>query len=250
MDLEISGRVALVVGASKSMGRAAAVELAKAGCMVVAVARSPELLDELVQESLGFLGTIEAAPMDMMQPDSVAKLTDYFASRSLRPQIIYHAMGGSFDAIREWDRPASDWMQVWQFNLGRAHDINRVFIPAMVKEKWGRVVHTSSDATKNSIGNVPYTSSKFAVEGYVKTASKLFSKDNVIITAVSPGPIHTPGRWIYSQSPEDTRAYFDKYLPIQRFGTAKEVAQVIAFLCSERASFMPGAIVDVHGGSR
>lgn len=145
---------------------------------------------------------------------------------------------------------SEDWEKVWRFNLGISIDINNAFLPGMIERKWGRIVHTLSDAVKNGIGNVPYTSSKFAVEGYVTVASKQFAKDNVVISAVSPGPIYTEGRWLYKQSPEDTAAYFDKYLPTRRFGRADEVARAVEFLCSEHAGFMAGAIIDVQGGSR
>ena len=246
MDLGIKGKKALVIGASKSIGRAVAKALAAEGATVIAVARDADLLKSLKDEG----GCSHIIVQDMMALKAATWLAAYVRRAHGDPDIIYHAMGGSFDAIRAWDRPSSEWKQVWDFNLGIAHDINRAFIPHMVARKWGRVVHTSSDATKCNSGNVPYTSSKFAVEGYVKTASKLFAKDNVIISAVSPGPIYTEGRWLYSQSPADTQTYFDKYLPIRRFGTAEEVAKVVTFLCSEWASFMPGAIVDVQGGSR
>ena len=246
MDLGIEGKLALVIGASKSIGRAVAKALAAEGARVIAVARDVDLLRSLHREG----GCADFIGLDLMENLGVPVLVDQMRLKFGEPDIIYHAMGGSFDAIRAWDRPSSEWKQVWDFNLGIAHDINRAFIPGMVARKWGRVVHTSSDATKCNSGNVPYTSSKFAVEGYVKTASKLFAKDNVIISAVSPGPIYTEGRWLYSQSEQDTQTYFDKYLPIRRFGTAEEVASVVAFLCSEWASFMPGAIVDVQGGSR
>lgn len=246
MNLGIEGRVALVVGASRGMGRAAAEELAREGAIVVAVARNAAALDELCEEH----GNAEAISIDLMAPGGPHDLVERLKASGRSPEIIYYAIGGSVDGIRDVFSPAADWQRVWQFNLGIAIELNNALLPAMQARKWGRVVLTSSDATKCNSGNVPYSSSKFALEGYVKVASKLFSKDGVIITAVSPGPIFTPGRFLYSQSPEDTKIYFDKYLPIRRFGSAEEVAKAVAFLCSEHASFMPGAIVDVHGGSR
>lgn len=247
MNLGIEGKRALVVGASRGMGRAVALELARAGCTVAAVARSQDLLIALRNEMGERHHAIVA---DMMQPGAVAEVLRALEVIRVKPDIVYYAMGGSVDGIREWDRPYRDWEAVTRFNLGVAHDLNRAFVPAMRAQKWGRIVMTSSDATKCNSGNVPYSSAKFALEGYVKVASKLFAPDNVILSAVSPGPIYTEGRFLYSQSPEWTQAFFDKYLPIRRFGRAEEVAKAVAFLCSEHASFMPGAIVDVHGGSR
>lgn len=245
MDLLIKDKLALVVGASKGMGRAVAEELSREGCRVIAIARTKSLLDTL--EMVNDNWRIEC---DVSAFDSPTKIAEYIKKEIGNPDIIYHCVGGSIDGIRDVKAHSSDWLKVWWFNVGIAIDLNNEFIPAMVEKKWGRIVHTLSDAVKNNIGNVPYTSSKFAVEGYVKTASKLYSKDNVIISAVAPGPIYTEGRFIYSQSPEWTQEYFDKYLPIQRFGRAEEVAKVVAFLCSEHASYMPGAVVNVDGGCR
>lgn len=235
MDLGIRGKVALVVGASRSMGRAVAEELLVEGCRVLCVARSADVPGE-------------GLALDLMGAGAVDRLVAWVGDRN--PGIIYHALGGSVDGIRDTFSKSEDWAKVWRFNLGIAIDINNAFLPGMVARKWGRIVHTSSDGIKNSIGNAPYTSSKFAVEGYVKVASKQFSKDNVIISAVSPGQIYTEGRFVFSQSPEWTQEYFDKYLPARRFGTAQEVAKVVAFLCSEHSAFMPGAIVNIDGASR
>lgn len=248
MNLGIEGKVALVVGASTSMGREVALVLAREGCAVIAVARREALLRSLCEEAGEACHWIA---YDMMLPQAAAvidKEIRVIAGQS--PDIIYHAMGGSYENMKEWHRPASDWREVWRFNLGVAHNLNRLMIPDMVARKWGRVVHTSSDAVKCSIGNAPYTSSKFAVEGYVKTTAKLFSQHGVIVSAVAPGPIYTEGRWIYSQSEADTERYFDNYLPIRRFGRAAEVAEVVAFLCSQGAGYMAGAVVPVDGGSR
>lgn len=247
MNLEIADKVALVVGASRSMGRAVALELAREGCRVFGAARGESDLCSLVSESNG---NVTMIAVDLMADGGVKDLMGRLKKHGASPDIVYYSIGGSVDGIRDVFSPAEAWKRVWQFNLGIAIELNNAFIPAMQARKWGRVVLTSSDATKCNSGNVPYTSSKFALEGYVKVASKLFAKDGVIVSAVSPGPIHTEGRFLYSQSPADTETYFDKYLPIRRFGRAEEVAKTVAFLCSEHAGFMPGAIVDVHGGSR
>lgn len=221
MDLGIKGKLALVVGASRGIGRAAAVALAAAGCEVVAVARNGDALRGL-QEQLEAMG----APHECLQCD----LADWEAAASLPervivaagfPDIVFHAIGGSI-GITAWESTAADWARVWGHNLGRAHDLNRIFVPHMVEQGWGRIVHTSSDAVKNRIGHAPYCSAKFAVEGYVKASAQLFAKDGVVMTAVAPGPIHTPGRWLYERPAEDTREYFDKYLPTRRFGRDEE----------------------------
>ena len=237
MDLGINGKVALVLGASRGIGLAVADELTREGAVVLEVARSaPRLHPE------------RGLQLDLMSAGAVEQLVRWIGN--LPPDIIYHAIGGSWDGSKAVSSPSAKWAEVWRYNLGLAIDINNAFLPGMVTQKWGRIVHTSSDAVKNAIGYAPYASAKFALEGYVKVASKEFAKDNVIISAVSPGPIYTEGRYLYSRPEAETQEYFDHHLPIRRFGRAEEVAKVVAFLCSDCASFMPGAVVDVQGGSQ
>ena len=242
MDLKIVGKTALVVGASKGIGRAVVEELHAAGCRVIAVARDEALL-----------GTLDCEwryAVDLMQRDAVERLTFRIRNHPGIPEIIYHAIGGSWCGIKATAEPAARWAEVWRYNLGLAIDINNAFLPDMLKNRWGRIVHTSSDAVAHAIGNAPYASAKFALEGYVKVVAKQYAKENVIISAVSLGPIYREGGWLYDRPVDETRAYFDAYLPTRRFGTAAEAAKAVAFMCSEHSSFMAGSIVNVHGGSR
>lgn len=245
MELGIAGKRALVVGASKGMGRAVAVELARAGCSVAAVARDAAKLAELRRYTAEAVSTICADAVD--QPGAVVE--QVWATFGQAPDIIAHVNGGSV-GIRDHLLPSREWAKVWQANIGAAHDINRAFLPVMEKRGWGRIVHFSSNGTKLGTGRAPYVSAKHALEGYVQIMSREYSAKGVVITAVRPGPIETPGLFIYSQGPEWTKDFQSHYLPIGRWGRDEEVAGAVALLCSERASYMPGAIVDVDGGMR
>lgn len=210
------------------MGRAVYEALALAGCSTIPVDRSVcDITDEGQLDGL------------------IGRILDLHGA----PDIIVHVAGGSL-GIRDPLLPASEYLKVWRLNLGAAHDINRAFIPSMVNKGWGRIVHFSSNGVKLATGNPPYTSSKGAVEAYVRTMSRIYSKHNVIISAVSPGPIDTPGLFLYSQSEEWTKAFHEKYVPMGRWGRADEVAGAVALLCSQKASYMAGSIVDVDGGMR
>ena len=163
--------------------------------------------------------------------------------------IIVHVVGGSI-GIRDPLSPADDMIKVWMANLGAGHEINRVFLPGMVERGWGRIVHFSSNGVKLATGNVPYISAKGAVEAYVRNMSRIYAERGVVISCVAPGPIETPGIFMYDQSREWTRAFFDKYVPMKRWGKSEEVAGAVALLCSQHASYMAGAIVPVDGGMR
>ena len=225
MNLGIEGRTALVVGASRGIGLEVARELRAEGCVVQTVSRSEgvDLMPEGAPEA--FCATIKA------------------------PDIIVHVLGGS-QGITETLAKSEDWAKVWRLNLGISHEINRLFIPVMQRNKWGRIIHISSNAPRLGLGYCPYASAKAALEGYVKTVSKEFSKDGVIISAVAPGIVHTPGRYYASLDSGEQEAYFNKYIPAHRFGRAEEVARVIAFLASEHAAYMAGSVVAIDGGAR
>jgi 3-oxoacyl-[acyl-carrier protein] reductase len=142
---------------------------------------------------------------------------------------------------------------VWQYNVGIAHELNRALIPAMVERKWGRVVHLSTLSTTTYNGYTAYVSAKCALNGYVKAVNREVSKYNVVMSAVAPGAIYVEGRYfarIMKEDPAALEDYFKNSMPIRRLGRAEEIAPVVAFLCSEQASFMSGAIVGIDGGGR
>lgn len=225
MNLGIEGRTALVVGASRGIGLEIARELRSEGCKVITVSRT-EGIDLMPQ------GAPEGFCADIQPPD-----------------IIVHVLGGS-QGITKSLLPSSDWAKVWRLNIGIAIDINRVFIPMMQRNKWGRIVHITSNATRIGTGYGPYTSAKGALEGYVKVISREFCKDGIVVTAVAPGIVHTTGRYYASLDSKQQEDYFNTYIPTLRFGRAEEVAKVVSFLVSEHAAYMAGSIVTIDGGAR
>lgn len=243
MNLGISGKLAVVVGASKGLGREVALDLAREGANVVAIARSRELLDTM---ALGPDGAyIVEDVMESPNRTAIQVIAQFGA-----PDIVYYAIGGSWDGIKDRFSTAEQYATVWRFNLGVAIDMNRAFIPRMMEKGWGRVVLTSSDGNRRNIGYAPYTSAKHALEGYVSIVGREIAASGVVMTAVAPGPIYTDGRWLYSQEQGWTDNYWREHVPAGRWGDAKEAANVVTFLCSEHASFMAGAVVPVDGGSR
>ena len=245
MNLQIKDRLALVTGASRGIGRAIVAELAREGARVILVARSEDQL-EAVRRNLPRPEDHHCVAIDLLSHGGVPKLAEKVAALG-DLDIIVHNLGGSAGAFPAL-APSEDWKNVWQFNVGIAHELNRIFMPAMVRRRWGRIVHISTLSTTTYKGNVPYLTAKCALDGYVKAMSRDVSKDNVIITAVSPGAIYSEGRYFAKLSPEGLEDYFQNHLPIRRLGRSEDVAPVVAFLCSEQASFMAGVIVDVDGG--
>jgi 3-oxoacyl-[acyl-carrier protein] reductase len=247
MDLGITNRLALVTGASRGIGRAIALELAREGARVVAVARSEDALDALKREMGSDRHHIIALDLTA---NGVAEALAAQVQALGALDIMVHNLGGSHGVFKTF-APSEDWQKVWQFNLGIAHDLNRLLIPPMVERRWGRIVHLSTLSTLTHNGYAAYVSAKCALDGYVKTVNREVSKDNVIVSAVAPGAIYSEGRHFARLQNEDPGAleeYFKHHLPIRRLGRAEDIAPVVAFLCSEQASFMAGSVVRIDGG--
>lgn len=248
MDLGIAGRLALVTGASRGIGRAIADKLASEGARVVLAARSESDL-EIARAQLASPESHVCVAADLMTDDGIAQLTDTVTG--LGPlDIVVHNLGGSggvFDAFAS----ADDWARVWRYNVGVGHELNRRFIPGMVERRWGRIVHITTLSTTTYSGNSAYVSAKCALDGYVKNISRLVARHNVVVSAVAPGAIYSEGRYFAKLQREDPTAldaYFDNHLPTRRLGQGSDVAVAAAFLCSDDASFMAGSIVAVDGG--
>ena len=246
MNLNIQNKLALVTGAGQGIGRAIAISLAKEGVRVILVGRTKEKL-ESVSKELETPGYVYAA--DLMQENAVADMIVHIKTTYGEPEILVHNLGGSFGI------PAlastADWQKVWYFNLGISHEINLAFIPTMVKNNWGRIVHLSTLSTKTYNGYAPYVSAKCAVDGYVKSVNREVSKHNVIISAVAPGAIYSEGRFfakISKENPEALQAYYKEHLPINRLGKGEDIGPAVAYLCSDNASFLAGSIIGIDGG--
>jgi 3-oxoacyl-[acyl-carrier protein] reductase len=250
MDLGIKDRLALVTGASRGIGRAIAIALAAEGARMLLVARSRDGLESLRRELGGPDGRHLVFAMDLMSPVAAEELAGAIRAGPGNPEIVVHNLGGSNGVFKAF-APSEDWKKVWQFNLGIAHELNRVFVPPMVEKRWGRIVHLSTLSTVTFNGYAPYVSAKCALDGYVKSVNREVSKHNVIISAVAPGAIYSEGRHfanLQKENPAALEEYFKQHLPIARLGRSEDIAPVVAFLCSEQAAFMAGAIVGIDGG--
>jgi len=248
MELGIAGRLAVVTGASRGIGRAIALGLAREGARVVAVARSQEHLETLEKGMEG--GGHQMVTLDLTEAGAPARFAEQVKREAGDPEIVVHNLGGSHGVFKAF-APSDDWARVWHFNVGIAHELNRIFIPAMVERRWGRVVHLSTLSTFTFNGHAPYVAAKTALNGYVKTVNREVAKDNVIVTAVAPGAIYSEGRHfakLMKENPAALETYFNEHLPTRRLGRAEDIAPVVAFLASEHAAFMAGAIVSVDGG--
>jgi 3-oxoacyl-[acyl-carrier protein] reductase len=250
MILGIEGRVALVTGASKNIGRSIAIALAKEGARVILVGRSKNKLDAVRDAMLGGPNRHLTIDLDLQEQESHLLLQALLKGDFANPEILVHNLGGSL-GVTDAFASTSDWAKVWHFNVGIAHELNRMFIPDMITKKWGRILHLSTLSTHTFDGYAPYISAKCALDGYVKNINRQISRHNVIMNSLAPGLINIEDRYfarMEKENPTVLEHYFDNHLPIRRMGTVDEIASIATFLCSEHSAFMAGSIVRADGG--
>ena len=250
MNLGIEGRVALITGASKNIGLGIAQELASQGARIILTSRNMQNLLSAVNTLPGESGRHLCVEIDFLLPGSVELLKSQLTGEFANPEIIVHNLGGSM-GVRDAFASSEDWVKVWQFNIGIAHDINRMFVPIMRSNNWGRVLHISTLSTSTHDGYAAYVSAKCALDGYVKTFSREVSKDNVLVNALAPGLVNLEGRYfsdLEKNDPGKMKSYFDNHLPIGRMGTCQEIGKMAAILCSNLVGYVSGSIIRVDGG--
>ena len=248
MDLGISGRMALITGASRGIGAETCKILANEGVRIIAVARSAEDL-EILENSIPSKGHYFWT-IDLEVEDGLSQLFKKIDEASLDISIIVNNLGGTLD-INNPLCSASQFLRVMNFNLGIAIEINNQLIPKMRKSKWGRICHVSSISALENQGPPSYSASKAATNAYVRSVGRFLAQDNVIMTSFMPGAIFTEGGYWDSVS-KNNKAHMEEYvenrMSIKRLGRVDEAAKVISVMVSELSSFMVGTSILADGG--
>jgi 3-oxoacyl-[acyl-carrier protein] reductase len=250
MNLGISGKLALVTGGGRGLGEGICRSLAHEGARVLATSRNASDLDRLVEEIGGSSAGHLSFSLDIAAPDGPATLVEFIRRQNLQPDIIVNNVGGNL-AFTDPLGPLDEWQQVMRLNVEVALEINRAFIPQMRDAKWGRICHVSSISALENQGPPAYCAAKAALNAYVRSLGRYVSADNVILTSVMPGAVFTKdGYWDTAsrERPAHVEKYLNERMAIRRFGRVEEISEIVAFLCSEHASFCVGTCLLADGG--
>lgn len=244
-------RYALVTGASRGIGRAIAIELAKDGCSILLNYKSNHAAAEEAKrliEEVG--GEAELLPFDVSQPDAVNNALDiWFAAHpDDYIDVLVNNAGIVDDEIMLMMEP-EQWHRVIDVNLNGFFYCTRRIIEGMVENHHGRVINISSiSGQAGNVGQINYAAAKSAIIGATKTLAKELAPKNVTVNAVSPGAIDTDMvRASEEYMPEHMRDISN--IPMHRLGKPEEVAYLVSFLCSNRADYISGQVIGINGAA-
>jgi len=257
MDLGLEGRVALVAAASRGLGRAVADELAREGARLIIAARTEGPLFE-TQHALedAYGKPVLAVPTDLASPDSTIGLVRHAIDEFGRVDVLVTNAGGPPAGPFESHTPAV-WKETVALNLDSVVNLTREVLPGMKERRWGRIVNITSITVKQPVDNLILSNSiRAAVTGFAKTLANEVASFGITVNNVLPGYTRTQRVEELAESvgakegvqPEAVVRRWEAQIPAGRIGRPEEFAAAVAFLASERASYITGVSVQVDGG--
>ncbi len=245
MTITLEGRVALVTGAGRGIGKAVALALAQAGAKVAAFSRTEANAQETAHAIEQAGGQAIAFGGDVADTATVESVIDQTLKHWERLDIVVNNAGITRDTLllRMKDE---DWDAVLQTNLRGAFVCSRAALKPMMRQRWGRIVNISSVVgLTGNVGQANYAASKAALIAFTKTVALEMGSRNITCNAVAPGLIETDMTQALS---EQVREYALQRIPLGRFGNPEEIAYGVLFLCSEFASYITGQVFIIDGG--
>lgn len=240
----MTGRVALITGASRGIGRAIALAFAARGAVVVAAARGDNatpVVDEI--QALG--GTAEVLGLDVTDEAAVVSAVNDIVARLGRIDVLVNNAGITRDQLM-LRMKREDWDAVIATNLTAAYTCSQAVLKPMVKQRSGRIINmTSVVGQSGNAGQANYAASKAGLIGFTKALALEVASRNITVNAVAPGLIDTDMTKAVSAAAKEEWA---SRIPLKRFGTTEDVAGAVLFLASDEAAYITGHVLAVNGG--
>ncbi len=244
--MDLSGKIALVTGASRGIGRQIALTLAGYGASVIvnyngSEARAAEVVKEITDNG----GTAEAIQCDVAEYDKAQELISGIIKKYGRLDILVNNAGITRDNLI-MKMSEEDFDAVMNTNLKGAFNCVKHVSRQMLKQKGGRIINISSvSGVMGNAGQANYCASKAGVIGLTKSVARELGSRGITVNAVAPGFIRTE---MTDVLPEDVKKAMGDQIPLKRFGETEDVAETVAFLASDKAAYITGQVISVDGG--
>ena len=239
MKIDLSGKTALVTGASRGIGEAIARRLGETGAHVLCAARSLDRVTEIAGE----IGNATGVELDIAAPDVRERIGALLKTRPI--DILVNNAGITDDDLFIRMKPES-WANVLHTNLDSAFHITQEISKKMLRARWGRIINISSVVgLMGNPGQVNYAASKAALIGFTKALALEIGSRNITVNAVAPGYISTA---MTDALENEAREKLTERIALKRLGTTDDIAYAVVFLASEQASYITGTVLNVSGG--
>ena len=246
MDLQLTGKTALVTGASMGIGRAIARGLAAEGVRVAVLARRAELLETLAAEIVAAGGARPALIVqDIMAEDAAARVRDAALAALGKVEILVNNAGGSRPL--PVDAPEERWTEALTLNFTRQRQLTHALLPQMIAGNWGRIINVTGKSEPEGL-NAAFAA-KAAIHAWAKGLSREVGKHGITVNSIPPGRIMS--EQIRRNYPEDYRKHFaETEIPVRYWGEPEDLAVMAVFLASPLARYVTGTVIPVDGGLR
>jgi 3-oxoacyl-[acyl-carrier protein] reductase len=243
--VELTGKIALVTGATRGIGRAVATSLAQKGAYVIGSATTSEGAESITAMLQEHQLQGEGCVLDVSKQDSVDAVMEYLTAQQKNPAILVNNAGITSDnlLLRMED---DEWYRVIETNLSSVYRMSKACLKSMFRARWGRIISVGSVVgSSGNPGQSNYTAAKAGLIGFSKSLAAEMGSRGITVNVVAPGFIDTE---MTAALPDFVKEEMLKRIPLKRLGHVEDVAAVVAFLASNAAAYVTGETIHVNGG--
>jgi 3-oxoacyl-[acyl-carrier protein] reductase len=252
MELALQGKIAMITGGSRGLGRQIGEALAREGCKISICARDSKQLGAALDEFAAWGHQARGTQADVTKEEDTARFYQETVAELGHPDILVNNVGGRRGSVNFEETTIEQFREGLEVNLMSAVRLTAMVLPHMKAQKWGRIINISSIYGREHGGSIDYMTGKAGLIAFSKHLALQMAPHGVLVNCVAPGSIDFPGsswdRFQKTQPPEVVSEFIARNLPMGRFGWPEPIGAMVAFLASDQANLITGACINVDGG--